>query len=55
MKDITVYQAASGYVFVQLPNGQFLVVRPDGGTETRYELPRSAVRLVPYGVTLEAA
>ena len=45
MTHLTVYEAASGYVYVQLPNGQFLVVRPDGGTETRFELPKSAVRL----------
>ena len=46
MKHPTVYQAANGYVYVRLPSGVFLVVRPDGGTETRYELPASAVPLV---------
>lgn len=46
MKHPTVYQAANGYVYVRLPSGVFLVVRPDGGTETRHELPASAAPLL---------
>lgn len=50
-----VYRAANDVVYVELPTGAFLVVRPDGGTEERFTLPASAQPLVAVFADAESA
>jgi len=46
MNTSIVYRTPDGRIFIQRNDGSFHVVRLDGGTETRWVLPTSAVALV---------